>query len=147
MNHVYQGIEQPCPTCRSFNTVPQYTAQRVGGVLGAIAGAAMGAVSGGFNGALDSDTSASDGKHLIQMAAGAVMGALLTSTTGCRIGATLGETLDDTVLHRWACRSCGCAFSIRGQSKFPHQRTGTHTFSQTHDINQKADWPGDCAED
>ena len=147
MNHEYQGTAQPCPICKSVNTVPRYTAQRVGGVLGAIAGAAMGAVSGGFNGALESDTNASGGKHLIQMAAGAVMGALLTSTTGCRIGATLGETLDDTVLHRWACRSCGCAFRIRGQSMSSNLRGGQDTFAQPPDINQKADWPDGCVED
>jgi hypothetical protein len=52
---------------------------------------------------------------VVQAVAGAVIGSLVSATTGCRIGASLGEALDNSVLQRWQCQSCGFSFGLRGQ--------------------------------
>lgn len=103
-----------CPVCHSSDTAPRYIARRVGGALGAMAGAATGAISGGLGSAFASEADNSNGWQVVQTVAGALIGALVSGTSGCHIGASLGQALDDTVLHRWSCHTCGFSFGIQG---------------------------------
>ncbi|MCV0437430.1 MAG: hypothetical protein K5880_02275 [Hydrogenophaga sp.] len=69
-----------------------------------------------MNGQARSESELPSGWLAVQTVAGAVIGALASATTGCRIGSALGQELDDRVLQRWLCHSCGFSFGNSARS-------------------------------
>jgi len=101
-----------CPKCGSSNSQLQATARRagvvIGGTVGAIiaaglGGARVGAVSGGTLGTIVT-------KHPTGTVLGAIGGAMLGFAWGSVAGHSLGAEIDEKVLRRHLCLSCGAEF-------------------------------------
>ncbi len=98
-NHLTAGppMTWTCPRCGSQRTVPQRTAERVGGSIGLVTG-----LAGGFSGALRGATTAAPAGPYA-----AILGGLVGGAIGCGLGARVGSTVDDHILGNCVCQDCG----------------------------------------
>ena len=110
-------FDDSCPSCHSHNTQPRRSAQRWGGVLGSVAGAVVGLAAAGVSVSLR-------GPPVVRWPyamTSAVLGALVSASSGCRSGALLGRLLDESVIAQWVCLDCG--FTFGGPMKAPEDPT------------------------
>ncbi len=104
-----------CPRCQSEQTTELAWGRKTGCAVGLMAGIAAGSVG------LGAVTSGGSGWEMPVLAGSnspssplgqLILSALVGATTGCAVGARLGESIDEHLLHNRRCLDCGHRFSI-----------------------------------
>ena len=95
-----------CPLCHSDRVETRCTGRRVAGAAGAITAAA----SSGLAAMSRIDPTLPPAFRVATAVTTAVLSGLAFANLGCKVGATLGDAIDKTVLRRFNCLDCGFSF-------------------------------------
>ena len=102
-----------CPKCNSTRLGRRFVGRRTVASIGTIAGSLSGAV-GALRGAqvgMSLGIIGGPPTMTIGALAGAALGAMVGGAFGCKIGADLGELVDQDVLNDCECLDCGFSFN------------------------------------
>ena len=102
-----------CPKCNSLRLGRRFVGKRSVASIGTIAGSLSGAV-GALRGAqVGMSLGIIGGPPTMTLGAlaGAALGALVGGAFGCKLGADLGELVDQNVLNDCECLDCGFSFN------------------------------------
>lgn len=96
-----------CPHCGCQHTQVLQRGKRVGSVIGAVAGVAGGVAAG----CLRAPQFPYPPLRWLGLVSSAVIGGITGGTAGCASGASLGDMLDDRILHNRRCTGCHKRFT------------------------------------